>query len=52
MGKYPALREEFLRRGWVENEVPEGKQQPHPAFHFLYTTKARHAFSIPLNEEL
>jgi tubulin monoglycylase TTLL3/8 len=53
IGHYDDLRQEMLRRGWVEHEShatgvkTASDKFKSNAFHFLYSTKAKDIFRIP-----
>ncbi len=50
IGHYDDMRQEFLRRGWVEHEHDKNgvnDKFKSNAFHYLYTTKSKDIFRIP-----
>lgn len=48
IGHYDDMRQEFLKRGWVEHEHDKTVNEKFKsnAFHYLYTTKAKDIFRI------
>ena len=48
IGHYDDVRDEMIRRGWIEHEHPaEGEKFNSQAFSFMYTTKSKDCFRIP-----